>query len=65
MAESKLTRAAQAEALSRPTIGSNSQDLRQVELERELNLDPIRQARRDLEAGKISLDQFNRITNRK
>lgn len=65
MAESKLTRAAQAEALSRPTIGGNSQDLRQVELERELNLDSIKQARNDLAAGKISLERFNKITNRK
>ena len=65
MAESKLIDAAQKEAFSRPTIGGNSQDLRQVELERELNLDPMRQARKDLEDGKISLEKFNKITNRK
>jgi len=62
---SNLTRAAQEEARTRPTIGGKGQDARQVALDRELNLDAIRNARADFASGKINLEQFDTITKRK
>lgn len=62
---SNLTKAAQTEALTRPTIGGKGQDARQVGLDRELNLGAIKKARADLASGKINLEQFDEITKRK
>jgi len=60
----ELTKAVQKEALTRPAIGGKGQDLRQVELDKELNLNSIKKARADLAAGKINLEQFDKTTGR-
>lgn len=61
-----LKEGAQKEQLTRPTIGGTSQEPRQIELNKDVRLDPIIiRAKADLTAGKISLEQFNIITKRR
>jgi len=61
----RLIKAGQEEARTRPRLRGNNQNPRQVELRKELDLDTIRKARADFDAGKISLEEFNRIAGRK
>lgn len=60
--KSKKTEAAQREALTRPVIGGKSQDPRQVELNRELDLSAIQEAKADLAKGTISIEEFEQLT---
>ena len=60
--KSKLAEAVQKEALTRPVVAGRSQDPRQVELNRELDLDLIKQAREDLAKGTISIEEFDQLT---
>lgn len=60
-----IKQGAQKEAQTRPFIGGNSQNPRQVELEREMNLRNIEEANARLRSGSITMEEYDRLTGRK
>lgn len=62
--KSKKIEGAQREAQTRPVIGGKSQDLRQVELDRELNLINIQEANARLAGGTITMEEYDKLTGR-
>lgn len=58
-------RATQEEAKTRPVIGSESTDPRQVELDKELNLKNINEANARLHKGTIAMEEYDKLTGRK
>ena len=63
--KSRVREAAQREALTRPVIGGKSQDPRQVELDKELNLKNIEEANARLRKGNIAMEEYDELTGRK
>lgn len=62
--KSKMTEAVQREAQTRSVIGGTGQDLRQVELDKELNLKNIKEANARLRKGTITMEEYDRLTGR-
>lgn len=62
--KSKVREAAQREAQTRPVIGGKSQDPRQVELDRELDLRNIEEANARLRKGTITMEEYDKLTGR-
>ena len=62
--KSKVREAAQREAQTRPVIGGNSQDSRQVELDKELNSKNTEEANERLRKGTITMEEYDRLTGR-
>lgn len=62
--KSKVKEAALKEAQTRPDIGGKSQDPRQVELDRELNLKNIEEANARLRKGTITMEEYDKLTGR-
>ncbi len=62
----KLTESAQDEALNRPVIGATQDGNRQKKLNEEIGLNPdVIKAKELLNQGKISIEEFERLTKKK
>lgn len=60
---SKLTKAAQTEALTRPVLGGKADTARQHELSAELEPKFKREARKKFQMGKMTVEEFEKLMN--